>query len=354
MEHRFSRRDIFKTSVGLYLASRVQGVAQAVAVEAAPVAQKSAVGLVKGSDRISNIKNALELIDGEIRRKLAGRKSVVIKPNLVSTNRQLAATHADALRGIIEYLAPRFKGPIVIAESSAGNSVEGFRNFGYDKVIKDFPGRDIKMVCLNEERLYETIPLLNGDLQVQTARLAKRLLDPDAFVISAGIFKTHNVLIATLNVKNMALGAPLHNARGDKPFNDKRIYHGGVRQTHYDVMVTAQRLAPSWGIGVLDGFEGMEGNGPSQGTPVNQHVAVASTDFIAADRIGVECMGIDPKWMGYLQYCEKAGVGAFDRSRIELRGEQVEKVAVKYRLHNDIDQELQWMGPLTDLPPKLG
>jgi len=29
-------------------------------------------------------------------------------------------------------------------------------------------------------------------------------------------------------------------------------------------------------------------------------------------------------------------------------------VKVKYRLHNDIDQELQWMGPLTDLPPKLG
>jgi uncharacterized protein (DUF362 family) len=119
-------------------------------------------------------------------------------------------------------------------------------------------------------------------------------------------------------------------------------------------MVTAQKLSPAWGLGVLDGFEGMEGAGPSQGTPVNQKIAIASTDYIAADRIGTECMGINPDWMGYLQYCEKAGVGNFNRAMIDVRGESVDKVKVKYRLHNDIDQELQWMGPLTDLPPKLG
>ena len=33
---------------------------------------------------------------------------------------QLACTHADALRGILDYLAPRFKGPVTIAESAAG------------------------------------------------------------------------------------------------------------------------------------------------------------------------------------------------------------------------------------------
>ncbi|MDZ7639682.1 MAG: hypothetical protein U5J83_15765 [Bryobacterales bacterium] len=48
------------------------------------------------------------------------RKSVIIKPNLVSTNRQLAATHADALRGILDYLDTRWRGPVYIAESSAG------------------------------------------------------------------------------------------------------------------------------------------------------------------------------------------------------------------------------------------
>ena len=356
MEHRFSRRDLFHTSVGLYLATQAAKAAAppASAPAPAPTGAKAAVGLTRGDNRISNIKSALQLIDDEIRRKLVGKKTVVIKPNFVSTSKQLAATPADAVRGIIDYPAPRWKGPFVIAEASAGYTTEGYHNFRYTDIPKDFPGRDIKLVDLNEEGLYETIPLLDGDLHVQTCRLAKRLCDPDAFVISAGVLKTHNVLIATLNIKNMALGSPLHNARKERYWNDKRIFHGGLRQTHYDVMVTSQKLSPNWGIGVLDGFEGMEGEGPSQGTPVASRLAIASTDFVAADRIAVECMGIDPAWMGYLQYCEQAGIGAYNRSRIDLRGEKVETVAKKYRLHNDIEQELLWRGPLTDLPPKLG
>ena len=39
---------------------------------------------------------------------------------------------------------------------------------------------------------------------------------------------------------------------------------------------------------------------------------------------------------------------------IELRGVTVEKVVKKYQLHRDLDRELQWMGPLEELPPKLG
>jgi len=31
-------------------------------------------------------------------------------------------------------------------------------------------------------------------------------------------------------------------------------------------------------------------------------IAVASTDFLAADRVSLECMGIDASWPGYLNY----------------------------------------------------
>ena len=41
----------------------------------------------------------------------------------------------------------------------------------------------------------------------------------------------------------MVLGAPLHQRSEGKPrWNDKRKYHGGVRQTHYDMMLTAQKM----------------------------------------------------------------------------------------------------------------
>ena len=155
MEHHFSRRDLFQTSVGLYLATRAK-LSAAPATESVPSASaspKSVVGLVRGENRTANIKAALELIDADVRRKLVGKKSVIIKPNLVSSNRQLAATHADALRGIIDYLGPRWKGPIYIAESSAGETFDGYKSFKYDEVVRDFKIREIKMVDLNEEAL---------------------------------------------------------------------------------------------------------------------------------------------------------------------------------------------------------
>jgi uncharacterized protein (DUF362 family) len=339
-----SRRGFFGSTAGLLLATRARAASQQV-----PAA------LVKGDNRRENIRAALMMIDKEITPKLQGRKSVVIKPNMVSTERQLAATHVDALNGILDYLSDRWKGPVFIAESSAGYTTQGYDNFKYQQAINDHKRLNPQLVDLNEEGLYETIHVLNADLHHQPVRLAKRLMDPDAFVISAGVMKTHNVVIATLNIKNMALGAPLHAKQNERPrWNDKRVYHGGVRQTHYDIMETSRNLKPNWGFAVIDGFEGMEGNGPASGNPVNSRVAIASTDFVAADRIGVECMGINPEWIGYLQYCANVGVGTYDRAKIELRGESVEKVQVKYRLHSDLERELQWMGPLNELPAKLG
>jgi uncharacterized protein (DUF362 family) len=333
------------------------GMAQAFAAnQKAPAAPgRSPVGLIQGEDRAKNITAALAQLDKDVLPRLKAKKKVVIKPNFVSTNKQLAATHVDAIRGIMEWLAPRWKGEVVVAESSAGDTLQAFDNFGFAPLVSEYKRHNLKLVDLNDEGLYETIHLLNADLHIQPVRLAARLLDPEAFVISSCMLKTHNTVIATLNVKNMTLGAPLHQKKGEaKRWNDKRVYHGGVRQTHYDIMRTAERMRPSWGLGVIDGFEGMEGNGPSQGTPIASRIAIVSPDMIACDRIGVEAMGIDPGWMGYLQWCEQVGVGAFSRDRIEVRGETVEKVARKYRMHGDIERELQWMGPLTELPPKLG
>lgn len=324
---------------------------------AAALAQerRSAVSLVKGEDRRKNIFDALVAIDDQIRPVLARRRYVIIKPNFVSSSNQLAATHADAIRGILDYLAPRFKGPVVIAESSAQETLEAFENFHYGRLVPEYRGRQLTLVDLNQEGRYQTIPLVDFDLHVQPVRLAARLLDPDAFVISSAILKTHDTVVATLSVKNMVLGAPLHQGPKESTrWSDKRRYHVGLRQTHYNMLVTAQKLQPQWGVAVIDGFDGMEGNGPTGGTAVPSRLALASTDFIAADRVGVEVMGINPAWMGYLVYCGQAGLGQYDLAQIDVRGESPTAVRRSYQLHRNIERQMQWMGPLTGLPPKLG
>lgn len=318
--------------------------------------QRAAVSLVKGEDRRKNAFNALMAVDDQIRPALKRKKYVVIKPNNVSTVNQLAATHVEALHGILDYLdKAEFKGPVVIAESSAGETRQGYENFHYDRLAAERRSQKVSLVDLNEEAKFKVIHLLDYDIHTIPVRLAARLMDPDAFTICSAIFKTHNTVVATLSVKNMTLGAPLHQAPKETPkWNDKRKYHNGVRQTHYNMFLTAQAMKPFWGATLIDGYEGMEGNGPGSGTPVAHRVAVASTDYVAADRVAVESMGINPDWIGYLQFCSMFGVGQYDVNKIDIRGEKIAAIQRKYELHKDIERELQWMGPIQDLPPKLG
>jgi uncharacterized protein (DUF362 family) len=167
--------------------------------------------------------------------------------------------------------------------------------------------------------------------------------------------KTHNIAVVTLSMKNLLLGAPLHQAPKETTrWNDKRRYHVGIRQSLYNMFLTAQRLQPYWGATIIDGFEGMEGNGPAAGTPVASRLAIASTDYVAADRVGAECMGVDPGWLGWLTYSGQVGLGQSDLAKIDIRGPSIASVKKEYRLHPDIDLMLKWRGPMEEMPPNLG
>jgi len=343
----FSRRTILQLTV---LAPALRPL---VAQISAP-ARNSTVALVKGESRRKNIAQALTAIDDQVLPGLKAKKYVVIKVNNVSTTNQLAATHVDAIHGILDYLEPRFKGPVIVAEASAGDTLEGYEEFGYNRMATERRAQKVQLIDLNREAKYKAIPLIDYDLHAVSTRLAARLFDPDAFVICSAVMKTHNVMVATLSIKNMGLGAPLHSVPREKPWDDKRKTHNGLRQTHYNVFLTTQVLRPFLGAAVIDGHEGMEGNGPGSGTPVPSRIAIASTDYVAADRVAVETMGINANWLGYLRFCSEFGLGQYDLAKIDVRGEKIQAVRRKYLLHQDIERELQWMGPLTELPPKMG
>jgi uncharacterized protein (DUF362 family) len=314
---------------------------------------RSAVALVKGESRRKNITDALVAIDDQIRPVLKTKKYVVLKPNVVNQT-PLGTTHPDALLGILDYLAPRFKGPVMIAES-CGNPMANFEFRGYPKIVDERRSQKVSLVDLNAEAKYQILSIFDYNAHVIPVRLAARLLDPEAYVICSAVMKTHNAQIATLSVKNMVLGAPLSAAvKETTKWSDKRKFHVGMRMMQVNMMLTAQKLRPNWGAAVIDGFEGMEGNGPHAGTPVPHRIAIASTDYIAADRVGVEAMGIDPNWVGSLVYSYQAGLGQYDLEKIDVRGTKVADVRRTYRLHPDVDIEKQWMGPMQDLPAQLG
>lgn len=368
MQQDWSRRHLFHLAGAGVLLSGRSAPAQQPAAPSAPkprvighpepfpeLTRRSTVSIVHGEDRRKNAHDALMAIDKELQPRLKRKKYAVIKPNNVNTVNQLASTHADALRGILDYLSERFKGPVVIAESSAGETWQAYENFKYARVVPEYPKQQVKLVDLNEEARFERIALLDADLHPVPVRLAARLLDPEAFVICSCMLKTHNTVIASMSIKNMVLGAPLHQAPKETPrWNEKRKYHVGLRQTHYNMALTVQKMQPNWGATLIDGFEGMEGNGPNSGTPVASRIAIASPDYIAADRVGAEVMGLDPEWLGYLKYCGQLGLGQYDLTKIDVVGTPIATVRKPYQMHQDVQRELMWQGPMTELPFNLG
>jgi len=314
-----------------------------------PVSYRSTVSLVHGEERRKMVYDALVAIDAEIRPALKRKKYVLITPNLTSVDIPLASTNPDTIRGILDYLHGRFKGPVVIAEAASANTSTAFENFKYNQVLSEFRSQKVSLVDLNEESRYVVMPTIDTNVHVTPARIAARLVDPEAFIICAAIPKTHESAIMTAAVKNMVMGAPLHSpAKETQQWSDKRKVHvRGFQQFNYNLLLVAQRLAPYWGLTVLDGFEGMEGNGPIRGTAVPSRMVIASRDYVAADRVAVEAMGIDPNWVGYLQYCAAVGLGNYDMVKIDVRGEAIAAVKRNYKMNPNFENEIQWMGPLS-------
>jgi uncharacterized protein (DUF362 family) len=319
--------------------------------------RRAKVSLIQGDNRRKNICEALVAIDGQIRPVLQTRRYVLIKPNGLDPSRQVISTHADAVHGILDYLAPRFRGPVVIAECGGTSSRQAASEFGWSRIFAEHKPLDIKLEVPNEDGRYELMHGIDYDMHLIPIRLGARFLDRDAFLMSSAVMKTHNMVVATLSIKNVILGAPLPPPPGqNRPWgeSEKRKFHVGIRAGNYNMYLAVERMIHNWGVGIVDGFEGMEGDGPVSGTPVPHRIALASTDFLAVDRVGLECMGIDASWPGYLNYAYQGGLGQYDLAKIDVVGARIAEVQRKYRLHADVDRMLEWRGPMRDLPPNLG
>lgn len=288
----------------------------------------STVALVKGNDRRDNMFTALKLIEEDIR-KAIGNKQVVIKPNFVSVRRQLAATHVDSVRAILDVLKPFYKRKVIVAESPAFAKAEvGFEKFGYKEYLK---GYDVTF-CDLDDCGHKTLFILDKNLHPLPIRVSKLVLDPNIYVISATVLKTHDTVVTTLSLKNVVMGAPVRD--------DKSKVHQGIRQINFNLFCMAQRIRPD--LAMIDGFEGMEGNGPIAGDPVDTRVAIASNDFLAADRVGAAVMGVDFANIGYLNYCAQAGMGEANLNNIPIVGHDVAECVIKFRLHKDVEKQYLW------------
>ena len=120
--------------------------------------KRSKVALIKGDTRRKNITDALVAIDDQIKPILKTRKYVIIKPNGIEPSRELISTQADTVHGILDYLAPRFKGEVVVAEVSGTPAKQATSQFGWDKIFAEHKTLNAKLDIPNEnENAYKLL-----------------------------------------------------------------------------------------------------------------------------------------------------------------------------------------------------
>jgi uncharacterized protein (DUF362 family) len=278
------------------------------------------VALVKGNGRKENIQKALDLIAGDI--DLKGRRPV-IKVNFVSSYVPLAATHVDAARAVVEFLRDRGEKTIAIAEGATiGTTERGFQQYGYHALAREY---GIELIDLNDPKSWKVVFVIHPDMKPHPVKIAQTMVEPDHYIISLTRLKSHLQVGATLTAKNVIMGSLM--------IMDKNRLHpseAGNRVLDYNLFTVMQHLHID--LAVLDGFEGMEGNGPIAGNPVDHRIAIAGKDYLAVDRIGTEVMGIDFDNIRYLNFLWDWGFGEADLSKILVTGETIESCRKTYKM----------------------
>jgi uncharacterized protein (DUF362 family) len=308
----------------------------------------------------------------------------LVKPNFVTPHRPLACTHVDAVRAVLDFVRERYDGPLTIAEGpSVDPAANAFRTLGYEPLAHAYGAT---LVDLNHD---EPVPVDVYDWRLRPLRLhlARTVVDSD-YRISVGPPKTHDAVIVTLSLKNMVMGSlisrfnhDLHaksgNGRGRttgligrvskvlwrmtpqgvrrlpplewtqfrvmsslEP-SDKMKMHQSYPVINLNLALLAPRVIPH--LAVIDGYEAMEGDGPSAGTPVPWRMALASTDALAADAVGATLMGFPVDQVGYLYYCKQMGLGTGNLSQIEIVGNTtVAQCSRSFRPHTTYRRQRRW------------
>lgn len=295
----------------------------------------SKVALVAGSDRYQNITKALKKIKPQILSKIKNAKNVVLKPNCIDDEHLLASTNVDALRATLDFLKPFYFHQITLAEGSGvGNTQKAFQNFSYLDLRKN---HNLEFVDLNVDT---GVPIQIYDRHGSkfTIEIAKTLVDAD-YIISIGPPKTHDSVIVTLSIKNVAMAAPTMKFA----HKYKWSMHQGYVAINKNIAQVAKKVWPS--LAIIDGLEGMEGEGPVHGTKVDFGLALASTDPLACDTLCTTLMGFDPTEVGYLVYLTKDKMGEGVLEKIEVIGEKDwQKFIKKFQPHSGYEEQKRWHG----------
>ena len=288
---------------------------------------KPRVALIQGNNRSQNIDKSLRLIGNDI--DLKGKKNLLIKVNFVATANRLGGTHVDSVRALLQFLRERYQGKITIAEGTWGPVSKKYQEFGYTGLEKEF---GIELADMNNGE-WELVQVYDAKLNPIKLHFSRSVIDSD-YRIAIGPPKTHDFLGVTLSIKNLAMGG-LRDGGGDK-----RSMHQGYPVHNLNIYLLAKAYPAQ--LSIIDGYLGMEGDCPMQGTPIEWRVAISSCNPVAADCLTAQLMGFNISDVGYLWYCQRKGLGVSDINEMDILGANPEDCYHRFQPHTTFEAQKNW------------
>jgi uncharacterized protein (DUF362 family) len=270
----------------------------------------SVVAIVKGERGHEPVFKALDLID--YKRALAGYDKVLIKVNFITTKTWDTGATTDPI--VVEAIIKKLedlpvKVYVVESDATITNADKAFKATGMEDMC-----RRNGVEWLNLRHVEDKVKLEVPNGEVLKSITVPRLVTESA-VISAAKLKTHVNTTVTLGMKNMF---------GLLPDKFKGKYHmKGISNVVVDINTVLHSA-----LTVIDGFVGMEGQGPIDGTPVQMNLIIAGTDPVATDATAARVMGFNPFKIKHIRKAFEKGLGSSDA---EIVGEKLETVKYAFK-----------------------
>ena len=265
---------------------------------------------------------------------------IAIKANLVGAFEpdKGVTTHPTLLATLTRLLKDRGAGRVIIGDSPGGLYTESFLKRVY------------KVAGLQEA--VDAGAELNMDFSQKTARFPEANVAKD--FLYTGYLDQADAIISFCKLKShgmMGLSAATKNLFGSVPGTTKPEYHfryPDPKDFSGMILDLNRYFRPK--LFLVDGILGMEGNGPTAGTPKFMGRLLAGTDCSKVDMICCKLIGLDPMTVPTLQVAVDHGYLQADGEDIDLAGD-LEALKIK-----DFDNVLQMKSTQfsNKLPGKLG
>ena len=259
------------------------------------------------------VRRALEPFGGMGRYVQSGKK-VLLKVNLVAPSRpELAVTtHPAIVRAVIR-LVKECGGICYVGDGpGVGSTRVAAEGSGLLPRIEE---EGAQLLVFEDTAEYE-----NADNRIMKRIPLVRQLGEMDVLITLPKLKTHC---------QMAYTGALKNQYGLVPGAAKGQYHFRFQNRNVlaDFMIDINRTAHP-ALAIMDGVIGMEGPGPSGGTPRKIGAIVAGEDLTAVDTVCLTMIGLTVPEVPVSQAAVRGKFGEADLANIEIVGESLESMKI--------------------------